>query len=58
MDINYVPQQFSDGQTLEARHLNHIEEGIKILEQAINNLKQDIITDILNSLPSWDGGAY
>lgn len=38
MDINYIPQQFSDGQTLKAKHLNHIEEGIKNLEQAIKNL--------------------
>lgn len=33
--MTYVKQNFRSGQTLKAEHLNHIEEGIKEIENKI-----------------------
>jgi hypothetical protein len=53
--MNYTKQNFADGQTLTATHLNNIEDGIKVIENRLS--KSVSILFVGNSL-TQDGIAY
>ena len=40
--MSYTKQNFKDGQTLNAEHLNHMEDGIGVVESDISKAKTDI----------------
>lgn len=55
--MNYEKQNFNDGEVLEAKHLNYIEEGIEQVYEEIEELGETISkfqiaqnTDILELL--------
>lgn len=56
---NYIKQNFYDGQTLEAKHLNNIEDGIVANAQALNKVDEvmEEINAVLESALSGGGGS-
>ena len=38
--MNYIKQNFSEGQVLKASHLNHIEEGLEQMGASLVEIKQ------------------
>ena len=40
--MSYTKQNFKDGQTLKAEHLNHMEDGIVNLENAVVALEEAV----------------
>ena len=63
--MSYTKQEFKSGDKLYASDLNKMDEQIyqntedisKLLED-IANLNVPTVADILNALPTWQGGAY
>ena len=42
--MNYQKQNFSDGEILQASHLNYIEEGIEEIYEEVESLEKQIVT--------------
>lgn len=51
----YTKQNFVDGLTLSAAELNHIEDGIVALEQAMDTPSDALIDAIIEALPTAEG---
>lgn len=52
----YVKQNFTDGNILYAEEMIHIEDGIAALEQSLSSARQDILNEVLESIPTDGGG--
>lgn len=52
--MSYEKQNFADGQVLKAQQLNHIEDGISVLENEINGTYYIPLVDSSGNL-SWTG---
>lgn len=50
----YERMNLEDGTTLNADHIKHLEDGIVNATQE----KDKIVDDVLNALPTWNGGSY
>ena len=53
--MSYIKQNFTDGQVLNAEHLNYIEEGISQLSEDLGNVDA-AIDAILTMQNSYIGG--
>ena len=63
--MSYTKQNFYSDGTLYASDLNEMDEqiyqnteSISQLSEEISNLEIPTVDDILNALPTWQGGAY
>lgn len=56
--MSYTKHEFESGEKLYAAELNEMDEQIYRNTEAIANLDIPTVDDILNELPTWQGGAY
>lgn len=63
--MSYTKQNFKSKEKLYASDLNEMDEqiyqnteSISKLSEEIANLEIPTVDDILNALPTWQGGAY
>lgn len=65
--MSYTKQNFKSGEKLYASDLNEMDEQIYQNTESIGKLSEDIsnlkenaptVEDVLNALPTWQGGAY
>ena len=56
----YVKQEFKSGEKLYASQLNSMDEQIFLNTEKLNEIpsKSELVTYVLNALPTWQGGAY
>lgn len=62
--MTYQKHEFKGGEKLYASELNEMDEqifknteDIAELQQKIPD-KEELVTSVLNALPTWQGGAY
>lgn len=65
--MSYTKQNFKSGEKLYASDLNEMDEQIHQNTESISQLSEEIsdlkenaptVEDVLNALPTWQGGAY
>ena len=56
----YVKQEFKKGEKLYASQLNSMDEQIFLNTEKLSEIpsKSELVTSVLNALPTWQGGAY